>query len=185
MREALLSLGFSVSPGVLDLLVSKFDKSGGKNKAIEYDNFIEYVPVWLLIYFSSCSTTNWTNISSSLICLPFQFFHWQVLSYCKGMLSIMFLPLIFSFSYNQFSFVHTSNDQRGCAGSDWKIQGEGCCILRFSNFLLWILHVNSLAFPHRLGKCSVVVISRFLLSVLCYLSRNSPYKSSSYFLSFF
>lgn len=44
LREALLSLGFSVSPAVLDLLVSKFDKSGGKNRAIEYDNFIEYVP---------------------------------------------------------------------------------------------------------------------------------------------
>lgn len=43
LREALLSLGFSVSPVVLELLVSKFDKSGGKNKAIEYDNFIEYV----------------------------------------------------------------------------------------------------------------------------------------------
>lgn len=43
LREALLSLGFAVSPVVLDLLVSKFDKSGGKNKAIEYDNFIEYV----------------------------------------------------------------------------------------------------------------------------------------------
>ncbi|KAG6595684.1 putative calcium-binding protein CML49 [Cucurbita argyrosperma subsp. argyrosperma] len=41
LREALLSLGFSVSPMVLDLLVSKFDKSGGKSKAIEYDNFIE------------------------------------------------------------------------------------------------------------------------------------------------
>ncbi|KAL9373657.1 hypothetical protein Peur_033277 [Populus x canadensis] len=41
LREALLSLGFSVSPVVLDLLVSKFDKTGGKNKAIEYDNFIE------------------------------------------------------------------------------------------------------------------------------------------------
>lgn len=43
LRDALLSLGFSVSPAVLDLLVSKFDKTGGKNKAIEYDNFIEYV----------------------------------------------------------------------------------------------------------------------------------------------
>ncbi|WOK95535.1 hypothetical protein Cni_G04242 [Canna indica] len=41
LREALLSLGFSVSPTVLDLLVTKFDKSGGKSKAIEYDNFIE------------------------------------------------------------------------------------------------------------------------------------------------
>lgn len=43
LREALLSLGFAVSPVVLDLLVSKFDRSGGRNKAIEYDNFIEYV----------------------------------------------------------------------------------------------------------------------------------------------
>ncbi|KAL1549925.1 calcium-binding protein CBP-like [Salvia divinorum] len=41
LREALLSLGFSVSPVVLELLVSKFDKSGGKYKAIEYENFIE------------------------------------------------------------------------------------------------------------------------------------------------
>ncbi|XP_057784705.1 calcium-binding protein CBP-like [Salvia miltiorrhiza] len=41
LRESLLSLGFSVSPVILELLVSKFDKSGGKNKAIEYDNFIE------------------------------------------------------------------------------------------------------------------------------------------------
>ncbi|CAL5420786.1 unnamed protein product [Camellia sinensis] len=41
LREALLSLGFSVSPVVLELLVSKFDKTGGKSKAIEYDNFIE------------------------------------------------------------------------------------------------------------------------------------------------
>lgn len=41
LREALLSIGFAVSPMVLDLLVSKFDKTGGKSKAIEYDNFIE------------------------------------------------------------------------------------------------------------------------------------------------
>jgi calcium-binding protein CML len=31
----------SVSPTVLDLLVSKFDKTWGKSRAIEYDNFIE------------------------------------------------------------------------------------------------------------------------------------------------
>ncbi|KAG0466636.1 hypothetical protein HPP92_018216 [Vanilla planifolia] len=41
LREALLSLGYAVSPAVLDLLLSKFDKSSGKNKAIEYDGFIE------------------------------------------------------------------------------------------------------------------------------------------------
>ncbi|CAD6254919.1 unnamed protein product [Miscanthus lutarioriparius] len=41
LRDALLNLGYSVSPTVLDLLVSKFDKTGGKSKAIEYDNFIE------------------------------------------------------------------------------------------------------------------------------------------------
>lgn len=43
LREALMSLGLAVSPVVLDLLVTKFDKTGGKSKAIEYDNFIEYV----------------------------------------------------------------------------------------------------------------------------------------------
>ncbi|KAK7278958.1 hypothetical protein RJT34_23999 [Clitoria ternatea] len=41
LRDALLSLGYAVSPVVLDLLVSKFDKTGGKSRAIEYDNFIE------------------------------------------------------------------------------------------------------------------------------------------------
>ncbi|CAO2822323.1 unnamed protein product [Amaranthus hypochondriacus] len=41
LRDALYGLGFSVSPVILDLLVSKFDKTGGKTKAIEYDNFIE------------------------------------------------------------------------------------------------------------------------------------------------
>ncbi|CAI9099816.1 OLC1v1036695C1 [Oldenlandia corymbosa var. corymbosa] len=41
LKEALFSLGFAVTPVVLDLLVSKFDKTAGKNKAIEYDNFIE------------------------------------------------------------------------------------------------------------------------------------------------
>uniref|UniRef100_A0A453HQQ6 EF-hand domain-containing protein n=1 Tax=Aegilops tauschii subsp. strangulata TaxID=200361 RepID=A0A453HQQ6_AEGTS len=41
LRDALLDLGYSVSPTVLDLLVSKFDKTGGKNKAVEYDNFID------------------------------------------------------------------------------------------------------------------------------------------------
>lgn len=43
LRDALMSLGFAVPPVVLDLLVTKFDKTGGKSKAIEYDNFIEYV----------------------------------------------------------------------------------------------------------------------------------------------
>ncbi|CAH9134924.1 unnamed protein product [Cuscuta epithymum] len=41
LKDALFSLGFAVSPAVVDLLVTKFDKSGGKNKSIEYDNFIE------------------------------------------------------------------------------------------------------------------------------------------------
>uniref|UniRef100_A0A7N2R7C3 EF-hand domain-containing protein n=1 Tax=Quercus lobata TaxID=97700 RepID=A0A7N2R7C3_QUELO len=48
LREALLSLGFAVSPVVLDLLVSKFDKTGGKSKAIEYDNFIELLLIMCL-----------------------------------------------------------------------------------------------------------------------------------------
>ncbi|KAB2620890.1 calcium-binding protein CML50 [Pyrus ussuriensis x Pyrus communis] len=41
LRDGLLSLGFAVSPVILELLVSKFDKTGGRKKAIEYDNFIE------------------------------------------------------------------------------------------------------------------------------------------------
>ncbi|KAF8403745.1 hypothetical protein HHK36_011849 [Tetracentron sinense] len=41
LREALLSLGYALSPVVSDLLGSKYDKSGGCNKATEYDNFIE------------------------------------------------------------------------------------------------------------------------------------------------
>ncbi|KAJ8755595.1 hypothetical protein K2173_022174 [Erythroxylum novogranatense] len=42
LREALLSLGFAVSPVVVDLLVAKFDKTGGgRQKGVEYDNFIE------------------------------------------------------------------------------------------------------------------------------------------------
>ncbi|CAK9155576.1 unnamed protein product [Ilex paraguariensis] len=51
LRDALLSLGFAVSPAVLELLVSKFDKSGGKNKAIEYDNFIEDLNFVLVLNF--------------------------------------------------------------------------------------------------------------------------------------
>ncbi|XP_060185967.1 calcium-binding protein CBP-like [Lycium barbarum] len=41
LREALHSLGYAVYDPVLELLVSKFDKTGGMNKAIAYDNFIE------------------------------------------------------------------------------------------------------------------------------------------------
>ncbi|PIA48124.1 hypothetical protein AQUCO_01400601v1 [Aquilegia coerulea] len=40
LEVVLQSLGFSVSPVTLDLLVSKFDKSGGVEKVIEYDNFV-------------------------------------------------------------------------------------------------------------------------------------------------
>lgn len=42
MRDALLSLGYSVSPPILDCLLSKYDKSG-KGKAMDYDSFVEYV----------------------------------------------------------------------------------------------------------------------------------------------
>lgn len=42
LRDALLGLGFAVSPAVIDLLVSKFGRfRGTKVQAIEYDNFIE------------------------------------------------------------------------------------------------------------------------------------------------
>jgi len=35
LHDALLSLGYSASLTSLDLLLSKFDKTGGKSKAIE------------------------------------------------------------------------------------------------------------------------------------------------------
>ncbi|KAL1813536.1 hypothetical protein DCAR_0625843 [Daucus carota subsp. sativus] len=41
LREAIRSLGYVLSPVVMDLLISKFDKYGGASQAIEYDNFIE------------------------------------------------------------------------------------------------------------------------------------------------
>ncbi|KAL1362869.1 hypothetical protein HN51_011076 [Arachis hypogaea] len=41
LREALLSLGYSLSPMLLELLISKYDKTDGRARAIEYDNFIE------------------------------------------------------------------------------------------------------------------------------------------------
>ncbi|KAK4392479.1 UNVERIFIED_CONTAM: Calcium-binding protein CBP [Sesamum calycinum] len=41
LREALLSIGYAVSPMVLEILVTKYDKTGGSMRAIEYDNFIE------------------------------------------------------------------------------------------------------------------------------------------------
>lgn len=58
LRDALLSLGFAVSPVVLELLVSKFDKTGGKNKSIEYDNFIEYVFTIPFLYFKIIKRLN-------------------------------------------------------------------------------------------------------------------------------
>lgn len=82
LRDALLSLGFSVSPMVLDLLVSKFDKSGGRNKAIEYDNFIEYVhsiQFTNFLFFYLCKK------SESFI-LSLFFLLMQVLFDCKGIL---------------------------------------------------------------------------------------------------
>nr|CAD1817152.1 unnamed protein product [Ananas comosus var. bracteatus] len=78
LHEALLSLGYAVSPVVLDLLVSKFDKSGGKNKAIEYDNFIEccLTVKGLTDKFKEkdtmcCGTATFTYESFMLTVLPF------------------------------------------------------------------------------------------------------------------
>ncbi|KAI6701582.1 hypothetical protein NL676_015906 [Syzygium grande] len=49
LREALLSMGFAVPPVVVDLLVTKYNKYGDGSRAIEYDNFIEYVSSCCLI----------------------------------------------------------------------------------------------------------------------------------------
>eukprot|EP01018_Ginkgo_biloba_P035484 Gb_20981 [translate_table: standard] len=40
LRDALLSLGYSVSPSVLQILVLKYDRTG-QSRGIDYDNFIE------------------------------------------------------------------------------------------------------------------------------------------------
>ncbi|KAL0428529.1 UNVERIFIED_CONTAM: Calcium-binding protein CBP [Sesamum latifolium] len=41
LREALLSIGYAVSPMVLEILVTRYDKTGGSMRAVEYDSFIE------------------------------------------------------------------------------------------------------------------------------------------------
>ena len=67
LREALLSLGFSVPHFVLDLLVLKFDKSGGMNKAIEYDHFIEYVSITIFLSHTLIMRfTTWFSVSNSI-----------------------------------------------------------------------------------------------------------------------
>ncbi|KAJ7553979.1 hypothetical protein O6H91_06G120900 [Diphasiastrum complanatum] len=40
LRDALLSLGYAISPSILKVLLSKYD-STGQGKAIEYDKFVE------------------------------------------------------------------------------------------------------------------------------------------------
>ncbi|KAH7293864.1 hypothetical protein KP509_28G045800 [Ceratopteris richardii] len=40
MREALMSLGYAISPPILDCLLQKYDRTG-QGKAMDYDSFIE------------------------------------------------------------------------------------------------------------------------------------------------
>lgn len=40
LRDALLSLGYAISPSILQILVSKYDRTG-QSRDIDYDNFIE------------------------------------------------------------------------------------------------------------------------------------------------
>ncbi|TJX35493.1 hypothetical protein E8P77_34355 [Soehngenia saccharolytica] len=40
LRDALLRLGYSVPPPVLQLLLTKFDRTG-QGRGIDYDNFVE------------------------------------------------------------------------------------------------------------------------------------------------
>lgn len=78
-------MGFNVSPVVLDLLVSKFDKTGGKSKAVEYDNFIEYGSTILVsIYLLAIETLAVLHIVNLLVLIHFSFpfLLMQVLSYC-------------------------------------------------------------------------------------------------------
>ncbi|KAI3980124.1 hypothetical protein MKX01_034730 [Papaver californicum] len=41
LQRALGALGFTVSPTIMNLLISKYDKTGFKKKGLEYDSFIE------------------------------------------------------------------------------------------------------------------------------------------------
>ncbi|KAI3907126.1 hypothetical protein MKW92_015247 [Papaver armeniacum] len=41
LQRALGALGFRVSPAIMNLLISKYDKTGYKKKGLEYDSFIE------------------------------------------------------------------------------------------------------------------------------------------------
>ncbi|KAI3856949.1 hypothetical protein MKW92_035309 [Papaver armeniacum] len=41
LQRALVRLGFTVSPAIMNLLISKYDKTGYKKKGLEYDSFIE------------------------------------------------------------------------------------------------------------------------------------------------
>ncbi|KAI3872142.1 hypothetical protein MKW98_011634 [Papaver atlanticum] len=41
LQRALGRLGFTVSPAIMNLLISKYDKTGYKKKGLEYDSFIE------------------------------------------------------------------------------------------------------------------------------------------------
>jgi calcium-binding protein CML len=40
LRDALLSMGYAISPPLLDILISKYDRTG-QAQAMDYDNFVE------------------------------------------------------------------------------------------------------------------------------------------------
>lgn len=73
------SLGFSISLLVLDLLISKFNISGGKKKAVEYDNFIEYVLICLKLIKNALLV-----LTSSSVCFV------QMLPCCEGIAFFFF-----------------------------------------------------------------------------------------------
>ena len=58
MREALLSLGYSVSPPILDCLLQKYDRTG-QAKAMDYDSFAQYV--LNVIYLDLSGTARFTS----------------------------------------------------------------------------------------------------------------------------
>lgn len=40
LRDGLLSMGYAISPPLLNILISKYDRTG-QAKAMDYDNFVE------------------------------------------------------------------------------------------------------------------------------------------------
>lgn len=157
-----MSLGFAVSPVVLDLLVSKFDKTGGKNKAIEYDNFIEYVfynnrftyPLRILLFFLKISSLTFIFYGFRC-CLTVKVWIelglWEKISSLWIWFSILAKFKLWSVIYLMCFMV--------IAGANGKVQGEGHIVLGVCYVLVWNVHVDRFALSRCLGFVSTITFN--------------------------